>query len=96
MGSVPDDLPSFQGRTSLNPTGENMTNHPNNPSPASRSGTQSAKQYVVARQFTDKNGKSWQQGQQYQGPENEAQEQLAQGNIHEQQSPAEPKVPGKS
>jgi hypothetical protein len=55
-----------------------------NPSPASRSGTQGKKQYVVARQFTDKSGKAWQQGQQYQGPETEAQEQLAQGNIQEQ------------
>jgi hypothetical protein len=70
-----------------------MTNHPNNPSPASRSGTQATKQYVVAKQFTDKNGKAWQQGQQYQAPENEAQEQLAQGNIQEQ---AGGKEPGKS
>jgi hypothetical protein len=54
-----------------------------NPSPASRSGTQ-GKHYTVARQFTDKNGKTWQQGQQYQGPETEAQEHLAQGNIQEQ------------
>jgi hypothetical protein len=65
----------------------------NNPSPASRSGTQ-GKHYTVAKQFTDKSGKSWQQGQQYQGPESEAQEHLAQGNIQEQQPPAEPKVPG--
>jgi hypothetical protein len=70
----------------------------NNPSPASRSGTQ-GKQYVVAKQFTDKSGKSWQQGQQYQGPENEAQEHLAQGNIQEQSTGGAgvpPKEPGKS
>jgi hypothetical protein len=68
-----------------------------NPSPASRSGTQ-AKRYLVAKQFTDKNGKSWQPGQQYQGPENDAQEQLAQGNIQEStgSGPGEPKVPGQS
>jgi len=67
------------------------------PSPASRSGTQGAKQYTVVRQFTDKAGKPWQQGQQYQGPENEAQEHLAQGNIREQGSGGQgvpPKEPG--
>jgi hypothetical protein len=93
MGPAPEKTsPSLHGRASPEPKGENMTT---NPSPASRSGTQGKKQYVVARQFTDKNGKAWQQGEQYQGPETEAQEQLAQGNIQEQQPPAEPKVPGK-
>lgn len=45
-----------------------------------------AKKYTVAKAFTDKAGKQWQQGQDYSGSDpSEVQQQVNQGNLTEKQ-----------
>lgn len=39
--------------------------------------------YKVKKQFTDAKGKAWKQGEPYTGSEDEAQQQIALGNVEE-------------
>lgn len=42
------------------------------------------KRYTVAKSFTDKNGRTWSQGQEWTGDQAEAVEQTQQGNLKEE------------
>lgn len=49
-----------------------------------------AKKYKVTRTFTDKAGKTWQEGQDYSGDETEARNQANQGNLEESSESGKP------